>query len=323
MARVIQICSNGGPSVLKVAQVEVGLPGPGQVRLVQDAIGINYVDALVRKGLYPMPLPAIPGFEAAGTIDAVGPEVAGFSPGDRAAYFFNAGAYTTASIVPEAALVRLPHDIDNDTAATFLAKGLTAWMGLRALYRLRATDSVLILGASGSVGSILSRWAMSLGATVVGVAGSASKLARVQAGATHALWAGDRDILAKIRKIAPGGFDIVYDFVGQATFALAAAAVRDGGVIAQIGAASGHPSPGTGPLAVRGVEVRSGGTPQYVRGAAAEQAATELWDAFRTGMFNDIETVRYNFDDIAQAHLDMDQRRLFGLPLLVAHDLAL
>nr|WP_295107225.1 zinc-binding dehydrogenase [uncultured Caulobacter sp.] len=317
MAKIIQMRSPGDPSVLEIVQAEIGAPGPGQVRLVQDAIGINAVDGLVRKGLYPMALPAVPGFEAAGVVDAVGQGVTAFAPGDRAAYFFAQGAYATVALVPASALVPLPDDVDVTTAATILAKGLTAWMGLRALYDLNAGDTALVLGASGGVGSLLSRWAKALGGAVIGVAGSLDKLDKVQAGATHALLASDPQAAARIHEIAPAGVDVVYDLIGQATFNLAADVVRDGGVIATIGAASGQPKPSTQALARRGVQIRGGGTPQHVRGPTVAVATGELWAAHRAGLFDDLETARYPFDAIARAHADMDARRMIGLPVLI------
>lgn len=317
MSRAIQIRSTGVPSVLEIMSREVGEPGAGQVRVAQTAVGLNYVDVLVRTGRYPVSLPAIPGFEAAGVIEAVGPGVTGFAPGDRVAYFFAEGAYASVSLVPAYALVRLPDGVSAETAATYLAKGLTAWMGLHALAWPTTGSTVLVLGASGSVGSLLSRWALALGATVIGVAGSPGKLAKVAAGASHALLASAPDVAAKIRRIAPGGVDVVYDFVGQATFPLAVGAVRDGGVIATVGAVSGQPTPPTDLLSRRRVEIRGGGTPQYVRGSTVEVAATALWEAIDQGVFKDLETVRYAFEDVATAHADMEGRRLDGLPVLI------
>ncbi|PNU03762.1 alcohol dehydrogenase catalytic domain-containing protein [Novosphingobium guangzhouense] len=315
MARKIEIRTIGTPAVLRVMETEVGLPGAGQVRLVQTAIGINYVDVMVRKGLYPMRLPATPGFEAAGVVDAVGPGVTGFAPGDRVAYFFVEGAYATASLVPAEALVRLPDDISNEVAATFLAKGLTAWMGLYALHPLKAGEVALVLGASGSVGAILSRWARSLGATVIGVAGSVGKLASVAAGADHAFVADDPALSDRVRAIVPAGVDVVYDFVGQATFPLAVAGVRDGGVIATIGAASGQALPAADQLRSRAVQLRGGGTPQYVRGETVAVATSQLWAAIGAGLFSDLQVARYTFDRIAAAHEDIEARQLTGLPV--------
>ncbi len=317
MAKVIRIHQNGGPEVLRIESQQVGPPGSGEVRLAQQTIGINAVDALVREGRYPMQLPAVPGFEAAGTIDAVGAGVDGFSPGDRVAYFFDQGGYATEKLVSTSPLVRLPSDINFETAGAFLAKGLTAWMGLRALHQLAAGDKVLVLGASGSVGSIISRWAKALGATVIGVAGSESKLEKVRAGSSHALLAGAAGAIGTIREIAPEGVDVVYDFVGSATFSLAAAAIRDGGIIAAIGQASGQPAI-PADLAQRGVQMRGGGTPQYVRGPKIVTATNELWDAYRSGVFRDLEVVRYPFDEIARAHADLAARRLEGIPVAIA-----
>lgn len=317
MVKVIRIHENGDPSVLRVEAGEVGAPGPGEVRLVQEAVGINFVDGMVREGLYPQPLPAIPGFEAAGVIAAIGSGVTAFAPGDRVGYFFAAGAYTHERIIAPAPLVRLPDDISTATAATFLAKGLTAWMGLRALHPLRAGETALVLGASGGVGAILSRWAKSLGATVIGVAGSPGKIGGVQAGSTHALFAGDPDILDKLRAMAPGGVDVVYDLVGQATFDLAVAAVRTGGTIATIGAASGQPRPDASHLAQRNVAIKGGSTPQCVRGPTVAIASSELWQAIRQGLFADLRIVQYHFADVVRAHADMRDRQLEGLPVLM------
>lgn len=153
---------------------------------------------------------------------------------------------------------------------------------------------------------------------MIGVSGSRNKLAKVEAGATHALLASDPEIAAKVRPIAPDGVDVVYDFVGQATFALGAAAIRDGGVVAAIGAASGQAVPHAEQLSSRGVRIGGGGTPQSVRGATVPIATAEPWDAVRADLFSDLVVVRYPFDAIARAHADMDARLLSGSPVLIA-----
>lgn len=318
MANVIRVYEAGGPSVLRVETADIAPILSGEVRLVQEAIGVNFVDGMVRAGVYPQPLPTIPGFEAAGVVTAVGNAVTTYVPGDRVGYFFAAGAYASERVIATDPLVRLPDDVATDTAATFLAKGLTAWMGLRALHQLRPGETALVLGASGSVGSILIRWAKAIGATVIGVAGSSRKVASVLAGATYALHAGDPDTLDRIHAIAPTGVDVVYDLVGQATFGLAVAATRTGGTIATIGAVSGSPDPPSKEAAARrDIAVKGGGMPQYVRGATVTVATSELWDAIRRGIFADLQTIRYPFTDVAQAHGDMAAGRLEGLPILI------
>ena len=317
MPKTIQMQSLGGPAVLQIIHSDLRALRAGEVQITQDAIGLNFVDTMIRRGQYPVTMPAVPGFEAAGIVTAIGPDVSGLSVGDRVAYFFAEGAYATERVISTAPLVRLPGDITNEVAATFLAKGGTAWMGLRGLYDLKPTDVALVLGASGSVGSILSRWAKSLGATVIGIAGSPNKLSKVSAGSTYAFHSQDPDIAANIRAIAPDGVDVVYDFVGQAMFDLGAASVRDGGVIAAIGYASGQASTNRSDIARRAIAVRSGGAPQYVRGKAVGIATNELWAAVRSGIFDDLEIARYRFDEITRAHDDMDSRRLTGLPVLI------
>ncbi|WP_296942499.1 zinc-binding dehydrogenase [uncultured Massilia sp.] len=317
MSTAIRIHATGAPSVLRTESVEVGRPGPGQVRLRQQAVGVNYVDTMVRDGRYPLPLPAIPGFEAAGTVEETGPGVTGLAAGRRVAYFFAAGAYASERLVDARALVPLPDDIDAERAAAFLAKGLTAWMGMHALYRLRAGETILVQGASGNVGAILSRWARARGATVIGVAGSAARLDKVARGAHHALAADDAGFAGKLRALAPHGVDAVYDFVGAAVAQSTLDALRDGGTVVAIGAASGAPRFDPALLARRRIAVRAGGTPQYVNADNVLEAAEDLFGALRAGLFDDLEIVRHPLARAAQVHEDIAARRLAGLAVLV------
>jgi limonene-1,2-epoxide hydrolase len=190
-------------------------------------------------------------------------------------------------------------------------------MGLRAMIQLRPGQTVLVQGASGGVGAILSRWAKALGATVIGVAGNAAKLDKVRAGAQHALHAGDPEALAKLRAIAPGGVDVVFDFVGQAVLDLTLAALRDGGALLAIGAASGQARIDPALLARRGITLHAGGTPQYVNASNAAEAAGELFQAMRADWFDDLPIVPYPLAQAAQAHEDLGRRALDGLPILV------
>ncbi|MGW5364516.1 zinc-binding dehydrogenase [Actinopolymorpha pittospori] len=318
MARVIRVHEYGNPSVLQVETGNAGEPPPGQVLLRQDAVGVNAVDTMMRRGEFGTPLPAILGVEGAGVIEAVGPGVKGHAPGSRAGYFFSMGAYATERVIGAASLIPLPEDIGADQAAAFLAKGLTAWMGIRALHRLEPGEVVLVQGASGGVGSVLSRWARDLGATVIGVTGSREKLAKVKAGADHALHATDPDFLGVVREVAANGVDVVYDLVGRATAELSGRAVRDGGKIVAIGAASGPPQDYGRLSSTRGIRLVGGSTPQYVNPSTDQHAPAELFAAIRKGVFDDLTIAYYGFEEVRLAHEALEQRKLSGLPVLTA-----
>lgn len=317
MTTVIRVHRYGPPSALQVEEEDLDAPTAGQVRLRQEAIGVNFVDTAFRDGSFGVPLPFVPGVEAVGVVEAVGPGVSGFAVGDRAAYFFAPGSYAAQRLIDASSLIKLPDDIPTEQAAAVMAKGLTAWMGLRALYQLKAGETVLVQGASGGVGSLISRWARSLGATVIGTAGSSEKLEEIKGAVDHALRSDDRELALKVRALAPNGVDVVYEFVGRATFEASMAAVRDGGAILTIGAASGQPSIDQALLAARRIRVAGGGMPQFVKGAVVATATGELFEAYRKGIFGKIEVARYPIAEAARAHEDIATRRRSGLPILV------
>lgn len=317
MTRAIRIYAPGPPSVMHVEEISVGTPATAHVRMRQEAIGINFVDTMVRDGSFTVQLPTILGFEGAGVVEQLGKDVDTLSVGDRVGYFFSAGAYAGERLIDAGSLIRLPSDITTEQAAVFLSKGLTAWMCLRSLHALRPGEVVLVQGASGSVGSILMRWAKALGATVVGVAGSVDKLDSVKAGGTLALHSGDPRFLERVRDLAPNGVDVVYDFVGAATFGQSVATVRDGGTIVTIGAVSGAATPDPELLARRGIRIARGSTAQYVTSATVDRASGELFEAIRSGVFKDIVVVRYPLSEATRVHEDIAARRLGGIPILV------
>jgi NADPH2:quinone reductase len=261
MTTVVRVHKYGPPSVLKVEDEQLGAPASGQVRLRQEPMGVNFVDTAFRDGTFGVPLPFVPGVEAAGVVEAVGPGVTDLAVGDRVGYFFAPGGYASVRLIDASALIKLPVDISTEQAATVMAKGLRAWMGLRAIHQLKANETVLVQGASGGVGAIISRCAKALGATVIGTAGTAEKQEQIAGAVDHALRSDDPERAARIRALAPNGVDVVYEFVGRATFASSVAAVRDGGTILTIGAASGQPSMDQALLAGRGIRVRGGGMP--------------------------------------------------------------
>jgi NADPH2:quinone reductase len=317
MSTTIRFHRYGAPDVLQVEDEQVGSPGPGQVRLRHEAIGVNFIDTIFRQGLYPVSLPSVPGVEGAGIVEALGDGVDGLAVGDRVAYFLAPGSYAAVRLIDASSLVKLPGDISTEQAATVLTKGLTAWAALNGFHRLKARQTVLVQGASSSVGLLVSRWARALGATVIGTAGSEAKRDALAGSLDHALLSTDPELAAKVRRIAPGGVDVVYEFVGQATFAASASAVRDGGTIVNIGAASGPPAIDQAALAARHVTVVGGPMAQHLQGPALITATAAVFDAFRTGVFGTLEVTRYPLAQAAHAHGDIAARRRSGTLILV------
>lgn len=316
MTTTIRFHQYGSPEVLQVEDDNVGMPGPGQVRLRHEAIGVNFIDTAFRQGVMPVPLPSVPGVEGAGIVEAIGPDVTDVKVGDRMAYFLAPGSYAQVRLVDAAALLKVPDDLSSEQTVTVLTKGLTAWAGLNGFHQLKAGEKVLVQGASSSVGTMISRWAKAKGATVIGTVGSQSKRAALEGTIDRVLLSGDADLAAQIRSIAPEGFDVVYEFVGKATFAASAAAVRDGGTIVTIGAASGAPDIDRAGLAARGVRIVGGPMAQHVQGAVA-QATGEVFDAYRKGVFGTLEVARYPLVEAARAHEDIAARRKSGAIILV------
>jgi NADPH2:quinone reductase len=316
MTAVVKFYRHGPPSVLQVEDELVGAPGPGQVRLRHDAIGVNFIDAAFRSGTFPMPVPAVAGVQGAGIVEAVGSGVTNVSPGDRVGYLFAPGSYAEVRLVSADVLVRLPADISSETAAAIMTKGLTAWMAVRALHTLKPGEIVLIQGATSGVGSLLAHWARHIGATVIGT-GAAAKLSRISSILDYALASDDPDLVAKLRMIAPDGVDVVYEFIGRATFDASTAAVRDGGSIITIGAASGPPDIDPGLLAARGVRVAGGSAAQSVTGKILADASAELFGLVRKRIFGAIEIARYPLAEAGRAHEDIAARRREGFPILV------
>jgi NADPH2:quinone reductase len=222
MATAIMLREHGGPEALRAEAVEVGDPGPGEIRLRQTAIGVNFHDCYVRSGLYrTLALPGIPGIEGAGVVEAVGPGVSGFAPGERVAYMTNAyGCYASHRVLPAALALKLPEGVSDVLAASTLLKGLTAEMLVRQVHPVRAGETILVQAAAGGVGRILCQWAASLGATVIGTAGGPAKGAIARAaGCAHVIDYRSEDFVARVKAITGGaGVAVAYDSVGRDTF---------------------------------------------------------------------------------------------------------
>jgi NADPH2:quinone reductase len=239
--RAIRVHETGGPEVLRLEEVEIAAPGPGEVRVRNHAIGVNFIDVYFRKGQNPTPLPFTPGNEGAGEIVAVGEGVGGFKPGDRVAYVGTLGAYAQERNIEAKFVVRLPKAISYDTAAAMMLKGLTAQYLLRQTYKVRAGDTVLVHAAAGGTGLILCQWAKALGAEVIGTVGSPekAKLAK-KAGARHVILYNEEDFAGRVKEITKGAkCAVVYDGVGKATFPASLDCLRPFGMFASFGSASG------------------------------------------------------------------------------------
>ncbi len=240
--RAIRIHQIGGPEVMRLEDVELPPPGPGEARIRHHAIGVNYLDVYYRSGFYPAPpLPFTPGSEGAGEVVAVGEGVTEFKPGERVAYASTLGSYAEERNVPARHLVKLPETISYETGAAMMLKGLTAQYLLRQTYQVNKGDVILVHAAAGGVGQILCQWGKALGATVIGTVGSQEKAEiAVRAGADHVILYRDEDFAARVAEITKGAkCHVVYDGVGKATFPASLDCLRPLGVFVSYGSASG------------------------------------------------------------------------------------
>jgi NADPH:quinone reductase len=315
MTTTIRFHQYGGPEVLIPEEEQVGRPLDGQVRLRHEAIGVNFIDTAFRRGIFPMPLPGVTDVEGAGVVDETGPGV-NLKVGDRMAYFLSPGSYAEVRLINAADLIATPGDITSVEVATILTKGLTAWAALNGFHKLHAGETVLVQGASSNVGLLVARWARARGARVIGTTSSPEKLETIRGSVDYALLSSDASILEQLKTIAPAGADVVYEFVGKATFDTSVAAVRDGGTIATIGAASGQPESDSGALSRRNVRVVAGPMAQHLQGRTRE-AIDAVFGAYRDGTFGDYKALTYPLKGAAMAHADIAARRKSGPMVLV------
>src|SRR5262245_35073501 len=245
MVHAIRIHQNGGPEVLKWESVDVPAPGPGQVRLKQHGIGVNYIDIYQRSGLYKMPLPFIAGSEGAGEVVAVGPGVTEFKVGDRGAYAGAVGGYAEERVMPADRLVKLPASIDYKTAAAMMLQGMTVRYLLRQTYKVGQGTTLLLHAAAGGIGLIASQWARHLGATTIGTVSTADKAELAKAhGCTHAINYKTEDFVKRTKELTNGqGVDVVYDAVGKDTFPGSLDCLKPLGLFVSFGNASGPVPP--------------------------------------------------------------------------------
>jgi NADPH2:quinone reductase len=304
--------------------VKIGKPGRGQVLLRHSAIGVNFIDAYFRKGVYPPPggFPLTPGAEAAGVVEAVGEGVTGLKPGDRVVYQGSVGAYSEERLFDADKLVRLPDDLDAKVAAAVFLKGLTAQCLLRRTYKVGKGTVIVLHAAAGGVGSIACQWAHGLGATVIATVGSDDKfeVARKN-GADHVINYRTGDFVARVKEITKGeGVDVVYDSVGKDTFPASLDCLKPMGMMASFGQSSGLPGEFTfATLQHKGslFATRPSLFHYTAKRADLEASAHELFDAIRAGIVKVDINQEFALRDAADAHRAMEGRRTVGSTVLI------
>ena len=325
-SRAVIIDRAGGPEELKIVEVEVGDPGPGEIRIRHKAVGLNFIDTYQRSGLYPFPMPLRLGMEAAGIVEAVGEGVTHLREGDRAAYASQPpGAYCEVRVMPAKCVCRLPDAISFETGAAMMLKGLTAQYLLKKtlpVEGLQPGDFVLFHAAAGGVGLIACQWARALGLRLIGTAGSDAKCDLALAhGAAHAInYTTTPDFAARVREITGGqGVKVVYDSVGKDTFEGSVDSLRPFGLLAIFGNGSGPVPPiNLGLLAAKGsLYVTRPTLFTHIATREATQAmADDLFDVVQSGAVEIAIGQRYALEDIQQAHRDLEARKTTGCTIL-------
>ncbi len=323
MVHAIRMHETGGPEVLRWEEIELPPPGPGEVRVRHTAIGLNFIDTYRRSGLYPTPLPAIPGTEAAGVVEAVGEGVTELDVGDRVAYATGpTGAYAEARNVVADVLVKLPDTIGDRTAAAALLKGMTAHYLLEIGRVKEQNPTILVHAAAGGVGLLLCQWAKHLGATVIGTTGSAEKAALARAnGCDHVIVYRSEDVALRVHELTGGRkVDVVYDSVGRDTFQASLASLRPRGLMVSFGQSSGDVPPFQPRLLAQSgsLFLTRPVLNDYVRepGELARRAR-ELFEAIESGSVKVHVAQTYPLREAAQAHRDLEARKTTGSTLLV------
>ena len=323
MTNAIRIYQHGGPEVMKWEAVEVGAPGPGEVRIKHTAVGLNYIDTYHRSGLYKIALPTVIGREGAGVVEAVAGDVHDIVVGDRVAYAsLPIGAYSEVRLMPANRVVKIPDNVSDQQAASIMLKGMTTQYLVRRTYRVKPGDTILFHAAAGGVGLMLCQWAKHLGATVIGTVGSEEKaqLARAN-GCDHVINYSTEDFVARVAEITNGQkCDVVYDGVGKDTFLKSLDCVRPRGLVALFGNASGKVEPlDLGLLAAKGsLFVSRPALDTYVATRDDLVAtADELFDIVGRGVVKIEINQTYPLREAAQAHRDLEARKTTGATVLL------
>lgn len=322
MSYAIRIHATGGPEVLRWEEVEVSKPGAGEVRVRNTAIGVNFVDTYLRSGLYPLPLPATIGREGVGVVEAIGPKVKDFKPGDRVAYADPTGSYAEVLLRPAERLVKIPAGVSDKIAAAMMLKGMTAQFLLRRTYKVKKGDTILVHAAAGGVGQILCQWAKHLGAKVIGTVGSEAKVPLAEkAGCRNVLITSRDKVSEHVKEITKGaGVPVVYDGVGKDTFMDSLDCLAPLGMMVSYGNASGA-VPLFSPiiLSQKGSLFLTRPTlgTYIAKREDLVRTARELFAVVKQGAVKIAVNQTYPLREAAQAHRDLESRKTTGSTVLL------
>ena len=324
MTAAVRVHKHGGPEVLTYEQIEIGAPGPGQVKLKQHAAGVNYIDTYFRMGMYPSPvgMPFVNGNEGAGEVIAVGPNVTDLKVGDRVAYVVACGAYAEERLMPADRAVKIPDGISYEQAAAMMLKGMTAEYLLRRTYKVQKGDNILVHAAAGGVGQILCQWGKALGANVIGTVGSEEKGKLALAhGADHVISYRKEDFPTRVKEITKGELcAVVYDGIGKTTFPASLDCLRPLGMFASFGSASGQ----IDAFNINILQTKGSlfATRPTLNTYAAKRAdlldiSKHLFEVVASGKVKIPVNQKYKLKDAAKAHQDLEGRNTTGSTILV------
>ena len=323
MPKSIIIKKNGGPEVLELQEVNVGAPGPDEIKVTNHAIGLNYIDTYHRSGLYPLTLPSGIGLEAAGKIDEIGSNVNEFNKGDNIAYAsIPLGAYSQQRIIPTKIAVKVPDGISHKQAATLMTKGLTTNYLINKTYVLKAGETVLFHAAAGGVGQIFAQWANSIGAKVIGTVGSNEKIKIAEEnGYAHVINYTKDDFTKKVMEITNNkGVPAVFDGVGKNTFKGSLACLKTRGTMVSFGNASGPLDPVDVPKDIqpKGLYLTRPSIGQYFTNREELQAGADaVFEKVKFGKIKVKIFKEYKLSDVKQAHEDLEKRKILGPAILI------
>ena len=322
MVQVVRIHEAGGPEQLTIDEMDLQPPGPGEIQIGQTAIGLNFIDTYQRSGLYPVDLPVVLGMEGAGVVEALGNGVAGLKTGDRVAYPMHMGAYAAARNMPADRVIAIPDDIDDQTAAAMMLKGMTVEYLLERCFQVRRGQTILFHAAAGGVGLIACQWAKTLGATVIGTVSTDEKadLARIH-GCDHTIVTTREDIAARVKDVTDGkGVPVVYDSIGKDTFDASMASLAPRAMFVSFGQSSGPVTTFNPGL------LAQGGSLYYTRPTLGsyiasrvdlKQSGRRLTEMVGSGKVKINVNQTYKLNDVVQAHRDLEARKTTGSTVLL------